>query len=247
MSRSGRIIPAEEAHRRTIEAFPYFSATMAPTLGQEAEDDGAIGDTLSTPEEDAQRLVSVDQQIFEKMQAAERHAQEVARVAYEEGFSAGEREGREFGESQYRVHMQRLDAALQQLSRTGTILEKATQDELLALAFAMGEYIAARQIEISFDGVRPLLDAVLAEHAVPGGTTDRSGQEVATVYLHPKDLEDLTDRYVGYAGLRLAEDPELTRGSLRLEMEEGVVEATLEQRRERLMELLRRLRESGRL
>lgn len=246
MSRSGRIIPAEEAGRRRIEAFPYFAATITPALDNHPGDDRPIGDALSTPEEDAHRLASVDQQIYEKLQNAEREAQEIARHAYEEGFSAGEREGREFGESQYRVHMQRMDAALQQVSQAATILHKATQDELLALAFAMGEYLAARQIELSHDSVKPLLDAVLAEHPFPAGGGDRSAA-VATVHLHPKDLEDLGDRYVGYPGLRMLEDPELTRGSLLLEMEDGVVEATLEQRREHLMDLLRRLRESGRL
>lgn len=247
MSRSGRIIPAEEAGRRHIEAFPYFSTTIAPALDREAGDDRPVGDAFTTPEEDALRLASVDQQIFEKLQAAEREAQDIARRAYEEGFSAGEREGREFGESQYRVHMQRLDTALTGLSQAATVLDRASQDEFLSLALAMAEYLAARQIDLSLDSIQPLIDAILAEHPFPLPGPERSGQTVATIYLHPRDLEDLGDRYVGYPGLRLAEDAELTRGSLRMEMEEGVVEATLEQRRDKLTELLRRLRESGRL
>lgn len=247
MSRNGRIIPAEEAHHRRIEAFPYGSAILSPELEAGQEDDLPIGDTLTTPEEEVHRLASVDQQIFEKLQHAEREAQEIARRAYEEGFHAGEQEGREFGESQYRVSMQRLDAALQEVSHAATILDKATQDEVLVLAFAMGEYLVSRQIEVSRDSVRPLLEVVLAEHPLTAPGPDRAGGEVATVFLNPKDLEDLGDHYVGYPGLRLAEADELSRGSLRLEMADGVVEATLEQRRERLMELLRRLRESGRL
>ncbi len=245
MSRSGRIIPAEEAHHRRIEAFPYFAPTIAPTLDGPSEDDAPIGQVLSSPEEDVRRLASADQQIYDKLQAAEREAQDIARRAYEEGFSAGEREGREFGESQYRVHIQRLEGALQQLSEAGAILQKASQDELLGLAFCMAEYLAARAIETSTEDIRPLLETVLAEHPIPAPLSDRA--IMATVALHPKDLEALGDRYVGYPGLRLVEDPETSRGSLRLELEDGVVEATLEHRRDRLMELVRRLRESGRL
>ena len=59
------------------------------------------------------------------------------------------------------------------------------------------------------------------------------------------DLEQLVDTYIGKPGIALKEDPELSRGSLRLESPEGVLEATLERRRARLLELLHQLREKG--
>ena len=65
------------------------------------------------------------------------------------------------------------------------------------------------------------------------------------VFLNPKDLEQLGDTYVGYQGVTLREDPELSRGSLRLEAAEGVLEATLERRKERLLATLHRCREKG--
>lgn len=239
-----RFIPAHEAATREIEAFPYFAATYAPPLpvaGPAMEgDDAPLAEQFTTPEEDARRLASVDQQIHEKLQMAEHQAQEIARRAYEEGFAAGEAEGRNFGESQYKVYTSRLEKHLEELSRSASLLEKASRDEVLALAMALGEYLAGRQIEFSRDSIRPLLEKLLERHPFSAPEGNASPLEVS---LNPKDLEQLGDHFVGTQGLRLVEDPELSRGSLRLSSPEGVVEATLERRRERVLELLHRFRE----
>lgn len=239
-----RFIPAHEAATREIEAFPYFAATYAPPLpgaGPVAEgDDAPLAEQLTTPEEDARRLASVDQQIHDKLMMAEHQAQEIARHAYEEGFAAGEAEGRNFGESQYKVYTSRLEKHLEELSHSASLLEKASKDEILALALALGEYLAGRQIEISRDAILPLLDRLLERYPFP---TPEGGASTLEVSLNPRDLEQLGDHFVGRSGLRVVEDPELSRGSLRLSSPEGVVEATLERRRERLLELLHRFRE----
>ncbi len=240
-----RIIPAHLAEQKQVEAFPYFAASFAAPLDLDTADDEApLAAGLGSPEEEAKRLASVDQIIYEKLQAAERDAQEIARKAYEEGFASGEAEGRTFGESQYRAFMQRLEGHLDDLVSAATLLKKASDDELLALALAMAEYLAAQQIERPSGSIRPLLDGLLEQHPFP--TPARSGENVALeVYLHPKDLEQLVDTYIGKPGIALKEDPELSRGSLRLESPEGVLEATLERRRARLLELLHQLREKG--
>lgn len=105
---------------------------------------------------------------------------------------------------------------------------------------ALGEYLAGRQIEFSRDSIRPLLEKLLERHPFSAPEGNASPLEVS---LNPKDLEQLGDHFVGTQGLRLVEDPELSRGSLRLSSPEGVVEATLERRRERVLELLHRFRE----
>jgi flagellar assembly protein FliH len=242
MSRD-RVIPAQVAKRRQLEGFPYFTAGHASGLRAGEGDDEPVSASLSTPEEDAARLASVDQIIFERLQQAEREAQEIARRAYEEGFAAGEREGREFGESQYRHHLQRLDATLLELSRTASLVGKASEEELLALVMTMAEYLASQQLDRSPQSVRPLLDTVLSTHALAAAGPGDGTAKALVVFLHPRDLHDLRDTYVGYGGLKLVEDTDLSRGSLRLEALDGVLEATLESRRERLMEALHRFRE----
>jgi flagellar biosynthesis/type III secretory pathway protein FliH len=243
---STRIIPAHIAETKEVEAFPYFAATFTAPL---AVDDGSMeGDQplsaeISSPEEDAKRLASVDQIIYDKLQQADREAHDIARRAYEEGFEAGEVEGRTFGESQYRSYIQRLETHLSELAQAAALLSQATEEELIALALSFGEYLAAQQIDQAQQTIRPLLNSVLESH--PFNAPDTADNAALTIFLNPKDLEQLGDAYIGMPGIALREDLELSRGSLRIEAEEGVLEATLERRRDRLMQAIHRAREKG--
>jgi len=239
-----RVIPARRVDQEAIEAFPYFAAEFGPRLEDlEEGDDSPMSADLTTPEEDARRLASVDQIIYQKMQQAERDAHDVARKAYEEGFAAGEIEGRTFGETQYHTMIQRLDAALGELSASLAVNTKASQDELLALSLAMGEYLAGREIHEGAQTVQPLLAAILASHPFPEDPESAAGRPAITVLLNPKDLEELGGAARTQPGVNLREDEALSRGSLRLESAAGVLDATVERRRIRLLELIQRTRE----
>lgn len=242
---SVRFIPAEEVKAAQLGAFAYRAIDPELALAAQAGDvdDSPIGAQLSTPEEDAARLASVDQQIFERMQEAERRVQEIEQAAFERGFAAGEAEGRAFGESQYRSYMQRLEAELKELAEVTAQVKEAGDQELLALCLAVGEHLAAQQIERGPEAIRALVDRVLESLPFPVPRTREAGEKPLIVHLNPQDLEQLGDHYVGHLGLRLVEDPGLSRGSLSLEAEDGVLDATLERRRQRLMELLHRLLE----
>jgi flagellar biosynthesis/type III secretory pathway protein FliH len=240
-----RVIPAGLVNPEQIESFPYMAPRFSKMpLGEPDPSDAPLGAGLTTPEEDAQRLASVDQVIFDKLQQAERDALDTARRGYEEGFASGENEGRAFGESQYRAHIQQLDSQLRDLSRALALLERASRDEVLALALAMAEYLAGRAIQDGAATLGPLLDTVLAARPFPASAEAADdGAAPVTVYLHPRDLEQLTAQAQDHPGLALREDGELTRGSLRLEAADGVLDASLEQRRTRLVELIQRFRE----
>lgn len=237
-----RIIRAQRVDSHRIEAFPYASAHYTEPLPEEDLDsnDAPVGAALSTPEEDARRLASVDQQIFEKLQQAERDALDTAQRGYEEGFQSGEAEGRQFGESQFLAHIQRLDGQLQELSGSLSLRERAVKDELIALSLAMGEYLAGRAIEQAGATLEPLLEAVLAAHPFPGA---EAAVTPMTVYLNPKDLEAMGPDTGRHPAVTLREDPELSRGSLRAEAATGVLDASLEERKARLLDLVLRLRE----
>lgn len=242
---ASRVIPARKVDYDAIESFPYFPAEFAPPLPPvDGEgDDAPMAAGFSTPEEDARRLASVDQVIYEKLQQAERDAQDVARRAYEEGYQAGEAEGRTFGESQYVGQLQRLDGALRELSGSLSLCAHAAQDEILALALAMAEHLAGREIEQGIQTIRPLLEAVLAGHPFPDSPEDPQGRSGITVALNPKDLEELGEASAAHPGVALRADESLSRGSLRLESGGGVLDASVERRRERLLELIRTTRE----
>ena len=237
-----RVIPARRVQERQIESFPYFTAHFSSPLPEAADDsETPLGAGLSTPEEDARRLASVDQVIFEKLQQAERDALDTARRGYEEGFAAGETEGRQFGESQYRAHIHRLDDHIQQLSDSLALNRQAARDEVLALALALGEHLAAREISQGAASIGPMLDAILAAHPFPGAQEEAIA--AMTVYMNPKDLEDLGDQPRQHPGVTLRGDAELSRGSLRIEAAAGVLDASLERRQARCAELIERFRE----
>lgn len=239
-------IPAEKVDPSAVQAFPYqpINPTLVPSAG-DGDDDAPIGSELSTREEDLKRLASVDQLVFERMQEAERKALEIEREAFEKGFAAGESEGRAFGESLYKGYIQRLEAELRELAEATAQIRDARDEEMLALCLAVGEHLAAQQIDQSPQAVRALVDRVLEELPFPIPRTREAGERPLILYLHPQDLEQLADHYVGHLGLRLVEDPALSRGSLRMEAESGVLDGTLERRRQRLLELVHRLQERG--
>lgn len=243
-----RVIPAGRVEHHRIESFPYTAPRY--TKMPAPEDDGSdapLGAALTTPEEDARRLASVDQVIFEKLQQAERDALDTARRGYEEGFAAGEAEGRAFGESQYRAHIQRLDGQLREMSEAISLGRRAARDEVLALALAVGRYLAGRELDQGAGTLAPLLESILESNPFPGGLGDgEPGREgPMAVYMHPKDLEALqapadAGQPARFPGVQLKEDAELTRGSLRIEAATGLLDASLEQRETRLLELVRR-------
>lgn len=239
-----RYIPAEEAEKRSWEAFPYFEAHFSQNELEDSDDDRPVAADLSTPEDDAQRLASVDQIITQKLQAAETQAQEITRQAYEEGFAAGEVEGRTFGESQFKVIAERLNKHLEELHETAQLLTHATQDEILALSLAMAEYLAGQEMLRSRDGVLPLINRVLTEHPFPTSENDPS-QKVLELHLNPKDHELLGDRLMDQDAIRIMDNPELSRGSLQLHSPEGILDATLERRRDKLLRLISRFKEES--
>ena len=239
-----RVIPARRVDYGQVEAFPYFAAQFsAPVNEADDEDDRPLAAGLSTPEEDAHRLASVDQQIFDKLQQAERDSQDTARRGYEEGFAAGETEGRQFGESQYRAHLQRLEGHLQELSDSLALNRVAAQDEILALALALGEYLAGRQIEGGGASIAPLLASILEARPFPVGAGDSPEATALTVHLNPKDLEELPAVPGAHPGVTVKEDPELSRGGLRIEAAVGVLDASVERRKAKLAELIQTFRE----
>lgn len=239
MSRKG-FIRSEDLQHTRLEAFPYFPVDATLTQGGLDEGETSVASELG---DDGASGIPLEQRLVDRLQAAERQAQEIARKAYEEGFAAGEAEGRTFGESQYRSYIQRLDEHLAELGGVTRALGEALDEELVALALAVGEHLAVQQIDQSPAAVKALMEGILEELPFPLPHGRRDGEAPLQVFLNPQDLEQLGDRFVGHGGLSLAADPVLSRGSLRVEAPQGILNGTLERRRERLMALIARMRE----
>jgi len=187
--------------------------------------------------------VPIEQRLMDRLQEAERQAQDIARRAYEEGFASGEAEGRAFGETQYKTYIQRLEEQLVELATTSQLLREALNEELVALALAVGEHLAVQQIEQTPGAVKTMMERILEELPFPLPRGRRDGEMPVQVFLNPADLDQLGDHFVGQAGLALLPDGGLSRGSVRIEAPQGVLNGTLEGRRGRLMQLIARMKE----
>lgn len=239
MSRKG-FIRSEDLRETRVEAFPYFPVDATLTHGALDEGERSVASDLG---DEAASQVPIEQRLVDRLQEAERQAQDIARRAYEEGFAAGEAEGRTFGESQYKGYIQRLEEHLLELSGVTRTLRESLNEELVALALAVGEHLAVQQIERSPSAVKALLEGVLEELPFPLPHARRDGEAPLQVYLNPQDLDQLGDRFIGHAGLNLVADADLSRGSLRVEAPQGILNGSLERRREHLMKLIARMRE----
>lgn len=233
-------IRAEDLHDTPLEAFPYFPVDTRPTHGGFDDGPGSVASDLDDGEASQ---IPIEQRLVDRLQEAEQQAQEIARRAYEEGFSSGETEGRAFGESQYKAYTQRLEEHLVELASTSLILREALNEELVALALAVGEHLAVQQIEQSPGAVRALMERILEELPFPLPRGRREGEMPLQVFLNPADLEQLGDHFIGQAGLALLADGSLSRGSLRIEAPQGILIGTLERRRERMTQLILKMRE----
>ena len=237
MSRRG-IIRAEDLHDTSLEAYPYFPVDALLTQGGIDDGEDSVASDL---DDDEAADVPVEQRIVARLQKAEEQAQDIARRAYEEGFASGEAEGRAFGESQYKAYMLRLEEHLAELASTAQLLTRALDEELVALALAVGEHLAIQQIEQSPLAVRTLMERVLEELPFPLPRGRRGGEMPIQVFLNPADLEHLGDHFVSQAGLAILADAGLSRGSLRIEAPQGIFTGTLERRKEALMQLIQKM------
>ena len=237
-------IRAEDLQDTRLGAFPYFPVDALQSQGSFEEGEGSVSSELG---DYAASDVPIEERIVDRLQEAERQAQEIARRAYEEGFTAGESEGRAFGESQYKTYMQRLEEHLVELASVSVTLQAALDEQLIALALAVGEHLAVQQIEQTPGAVRAMMDRILDELPFPLPRGRRDGEMPMQVFLHPADLEQLGDQFSDHIGLALLSESGLSRGSLRIEAPQGIFNGTLERRREALMQLIARLREGGTL
>ncbi|HJW71232.1 MAG TPA: FliH/SctL family protein [Geothrix sp.] len=239
MSRKG-FIAAEDLRDTRVEAFPYFPVDT--TLSQGGVDEGL--ESVASDLDDANaNLVPIEERIIDRLQEAERQAQEIARHAYEQGFAAGEAEGRSFGESQYKAYIQRLEQHLVELGEVTVSLQNSINNQMVALTLAVGEHLAVQQIEQSPEAVQALLEGVLEELPFPLPRGRREGEMPMQVFLSPQDLEQLGDRFMDHAGLSLLADPGLSRGSLRFEAPQGILNGSMEQRRAQVMQVIARMQE----
>ena len=157
--------------------------------------------------------------------AASEQAETQRRQAHAEGFAAGRQEGRDQAADELR-HLQEIVLALTAQARQ---FDQSMAEELLALALAVSKQIMREAIKARPETVLAVLNEVLGPAALLG--------QRAQLILHPLDAalvrESLGER-LAQSGCQIVENAQISRGGCRLETPEQEIDATLEQRWQRV-------------
>lgn len=155
--------------------------------------------------------------------------QRIQQEAYQEGFAAGMKDGREQAMAQAR-QMQELMSALH---HSMLAFEEVMAQDIMELALDIARQLVRRALEVEpelvLNVVREAIDSLPHAHQNP------------TLTLHPQDAElvraMLAQEYRGEEW-RINEDPQLERGGCRVEIATTEIDANLETRWQRIVEAL---------
>ncbi len=152
---------------------------------------------------------------------------------YKEGFERGHREGQEAGRQAIANQVASLEQLLCNLSSQLEELDQAVEEELLALALAVGRELAGREISTHPEQVVALVRKAVA--VLPSASRD------IRIRLHPEDVRlvrELLSEPGGNRQWELIDDATLKRGGCQVSTETSQVDASVETRLNTIMTAL---------
>jgi flagellar assembly protein FliH len=157
-----------------------------------------------------------------------------------QGLEQGHREGRAGGEAEAHARIERLGQILTVLEQPLVDLDAEVEEQLVALALAVARQMVRRELHLNPGEIVPVVREALA--SLP------AARRHLRLYLHPDDIHIVRAALgEGERGMRLIEDVGLTRGGCRVETDVSRIDATVEQRLNRVItSLLGGERESDR-
>lgn len=152
-----------------------------------------------------------------QLASLERQVKEEARQrGYEEGLAAGKAEAS--------ARVARLEALAAAFAQPFQGLEQAVEHELVALAIRLASHLVRREIERD----PALLHAAVTDCLAALAT----GVRDVTIFFHPDDAKLVNEHLEGAAEARfkVAVDPELARGDLRVVSSSSLVDGSIVER-----------------
>ena len=163
---------------------------------------------------------------LESLETLQKEAQEEGyKNGFEQGYEAGTKQGIEAGQHEVNQRVAILEQLLANLSQPLQQLDQQLEQDLVNLVITVSRQLIRRELKIEPEHVIGAMRAALA--ALP--VTERK----LKIYLHPQDIELVQQ------GLAMdhddgkwqwIEDPVMTRGGVRIETADTVVDATVEAR-----------------
>jgi flagellar assembly protein FliH len=159
--------------------------------------------------------------------------QEARQEGFDAGFVEGVEVGRRQGEAQVAEEVRRMQGLLDNLSEATGGLEQALSEELLALALEISKQILRQALKVRPELLLPVVRGVM--ESLPQNTPHPH------LHLNPEDAELVRARLqteIAHGGWKIIEDQRVLRGGCRIETQVSEIDATVENRWQRLAEAL---------
>jgi flagellar assembly protein FliH len=144
------------------------------------------------------------------------------RQAREEGYAAGQAEGRMAAQEELREQVARFDALCTAAARPLAALDDGTERELARLAMVVARQVIAHELALAPELIVQAVHQAIA--ALPAATRE------LRVRVHPDDLALLRQLGTDETHGQLLADPALSRGDCVLESERSRLDARVESR-----------------
>lgn len=163
-------------------------------------------------------------------------SKEVQEQAYKEAYELGLKEGREtaYSEEKQRIEneMESFRALIDEVKRSKEIIMKDNEKQIVHLCFYMAKRLLMKEIETNEDYIQTLIKKSL-EMA--------QSDEDITIKVSPEDklwldnhMETVFKELDLDSSTKIEEDSKILRGGVIIETNHGVIDATFEQRLEKL-------------
>lgn len=176
----------------------------------------------------ASSLEDMDHIIRNRLLEAERQAQETEKLAYENGYAQGQKDGFEYGRKSALIVQEQLENVLLQLGALPSKAFRDYRDWFIQSSLSMARCIVQGELKINPDGLFRVVTSLLH---------DAEEHHTLTLYLNPRDLDLLRKKTPLESWIQqfspafsLKTDAGLTPGGCRLESDLQLLDATLETR-----------------
>jgi len=219
-----RIIKAFESDSESVCAFSFEEIAEADDSSRPEATAPEAAAVDATPD----RLADLENLIQQRLLEAERRAQELEQEGYEKGYAQGLKDGTEFGRKTMQVARERFEALLERMISLPQDVFEDYRDWFISSCLAVAKHIALGELHTHPRMLIQLMEGLLGEA--------EEAQRI-TLCLHPKDL-DFLNRHSALEEMAakaektfsIKADPELSRGSCRLESDVQLIDASMENR-----------------
>jgi flagellar assembly protein FliH len=159
----------------------------------------------------------------------------IEKEAFEKGYAQGEKDGLELGKRRIETTAQQLLHVLREIAGQRDGLYRAFEKEMLQLTFSIARKVIHHEVMMREEIISGVLREAFRQVA------DR---RKVTVHVHPIDHHYLMTHpdHIPFAsgeeGIKVIEDPSVTRGGCLLETSLGAIDATLESQVDEIVSLV---------